>query len=107
MDVYFNFIGRVKLPAEERVDADAEIEAAPQKRYVAPNTMFATLGEYLMRLEAQTLVLSFEEVERIIGRKLCKSAYRYASYWYPGVNRPVGNVVYNAGYDVERVDVNK
>lgn len=105
VDVYFNFIGRVELPLDEPADAEAADEAAPEKRYVAAGTAFAALGEYLSQQEDQTLCLSYAEVERIVGRKLCQSAYLYASYWYPGENRPISNVIYNAGFDIAKVDV--
>lgn len=105
VDVYFNFIGRVEVPVKERIGVETEVESAPQKRYVAPNSTFATLGEYLAKQNVQTLSLPFDEVERIIGKKLCKSAYQYASYWYPGDSRPISNVIYNAGFDVVKADV--
>lgn len=38
-------------------------------------------------------------------KPLCKSAYRYASYWYPAQDRPLSNTIYNAGYDIDRVDL--
>ena len=104
VDVHFNFIGRVEVPVEEQDDDNPSCEMIPQRRYVASNTVFSALGEYLSRQEEKTIALSFTEVERIIGRKLCKSAYQYASYWYPGENRPISNVIYNAGFDVVKVN---
>jgi len=41
----------------------------------------------------------------VIGKPLCKSAFKFYSYWYPGGNRPISNVIYNAGFDVDRVDL--
>lgn len=49
--------------------------------------------------------LSFTEVEKVIGKPLCKSTFKFYSYWYPGYNRPISNVIYNAGFDVDRVDL--
>ena len=103
VDVYFNFIGLVELPAEP----EAELPAAepPQERYVAVNTSFAPLGEYLSQRTENSVTLSFSDVERVIGKSLCKSAFKFYSYWYPGDNRPISNVIYNAGFDVDRVDL--
>lgn len=65
------------------------------------------LGQYLSQQDKKTLILSFAEIESIIGKPLCKSARTYESYWYPGTNRPLSNVIYNAGYDVENVNLKK
>ena len=104
VDVYFNFIGLVELPTELEDEAPAAVEP-PQERYVAVNTSFAPLGEYLSQQTENSVTLSFADVERVIGKPLCKSAFKFYSYWYPGGNRPISNVIYNAGFDVDRVDL--
>ena len=104
VDVYFNFIGLVELPTEPEDEAPAAAEP-PQERYVAVNTSFAPLGEYLSQQTENSVTLSFADVERVIGKPLCKSAFKFYSYWYPGGNRPVSNVIYNADFDVDRVDL--
>ncbi len=100
VDIWFNFVGVVKLPETSDTQPDP-----PKKRYVANNTSFAPLAEYLEQQTASTISLSFADVERIISKELCKSAYKYASYWYPAYDRPVANVIYNSGYDVDIVDL--
>ena len=60
------------------------------------------------KLSAQTAAanaLPFSKLEELTGKPLCKSAYKYASYWYPAQDRPLSNTIYNAGYDVDRVDL--
>ncbi len=104
VDVYFNFIGLVELPAAPDVERPP-IAEAPKERYVAPNTSFASLGEYLSQQTADSISLDFTEVEKLIGKPLCKSAFKFQSYWYPGNNRPISNVIYNAGFDVKTVDM--
>ena len=104
VDVYFNFIGLVELPVETESEAPVAAEP-PQKRYVAANTSFAPLGEYLSQQTADSLAIPFAEVETLIGKPLCKSAFKFQSYWYPGPNRPISNVIYNAGFDVKTVDM--
>ena len=44
-------------------------------------------------------------MEELTGKPLCKSAYKYASYWYLAQGRPLSNTIYNAVYDVDRVDL--
>jgi len=105
IDIYFNFVGMVELPGtntEPEPDSDNT-----QKRYVPANTVFTPLAAYLEQQDSPTLCLSFADIEKITSRELCKSAYKYASYWYPGENRPVPNIIFNAGYDVEKVDLDK
>jgi hypothetical protein len=63
------------------------------------------LGEYLTQQDEPILNITFMEVEKIIGKRLCASAYKYKSYWYPSYDRPLSNTIYNAGYDVETVDL--
>lgn len=41
---------------------------------------FDPLGTYLSKQTASVLVLSFSEIEKIIGEKLCYSAYNYNAY---------------------------
>jgi DNA invertase Pin-like site-specific DNA recombinase len=100
VDIYLNFIGLVDSP-EVKVEPNGGNERT--ERYVAENTSFAALGHYLEDQSGSTVSLSFSEIESIIEKKLCKSAYKYASYWYPGDNRPIANVIYNAGYDVTKI----
>jgi len=102
VDIHFNFIGKFEIPCEETVIIHDEPKA---DRYVAKTTSFTPLYEYLRKQGKQTLKLSFDEVETIIGKKLCASACKYHSYWYPAKDRPLSNVIFNAGYDVKSVDL--
>ena len=104
VDVYFNFIGLVELPLTEP-EAEQPAAEPPKEKYVAANTSFAPLGEYLSQQTEDSITLSFSDVEWVIGKPLCKSAFKFYSYWYPGYNRPISNVIYNAGFDVDRVDL--
>ena len=104
VDVYLNFIGLVELPDEHDIERPAAA-SSPQERYVAANTSFAPLGEYLSQQTENSVTLSFADVERVIGKPLCKSAFKFNSYWYPGHNRPISNVIYNAGFDIDRIDL--
>ncbi|MDE6923103.1 MAG: hypothetical protein K2P01_06065 [Oscillospiraceae bacterium] len=72
---------------------------------MAVNTSCAPLGEYLSRQTENSVTLSFSDAERVIGKPLCKSAFKSYSYWYPGCNRPISNVIYSVGFDDDRVDL--
>ena len=101
IEIYFNFIGKVTLPEEEMESAPE----APKTLHVASNSSFAPIGDYLSAQGEEAIALPFSKVEELTGKPLCKSAYKYASYWYPAQDRPLSNTIYNAGYDVDRVDL--
>lgn len=103
VDIYFNFIGLVELQSSDTVIEPAEGHI--EKRYVPKGSSFEVLGQYLSQQDKKTLTFSFSEIENIIGKPLCKSARMYESYWYPGTNRPISNVIYNAGYDIKKIDL--
>ena len=103
VDVYFNFIGLVELPVEP--EAGLPVTEPAQERRVSANSVFAPFGEYLTQQTAQSVSIPFAEIEALIRKPLCKSAFKYCSYWYPGKNRPISNVIYNAGFDVAKVDL--
>ena len=95
------FIDKVTLPEEETEVA----REAPKTLHVASNSSFAPIGDYLSAQTVETIALSFSKVEELTGKPLCKSAYKYASCWYPAQDRPLSNTIYNAGYNVDRVDL--
>ena len=66
---------------------------------------FDPLGTYLSKQTASFLVLSFSEIEKIIGEKLCNSAYRYPAYWEPSEKHSLPNMIENSGYHVEEKDI--
>ncbi|MCL1882997.1 MAG: DUF4368 domain-containing protein [Defluviitaleaceae bacterium] len=106
IDIYFNFVGMVELP--NPATAEPEEIAPPKQLYVAKGSSFEVLGNYLKQQNTnntETITLTYSQIEEILGKPLCKSAYKFYSYWSPSHNRPAGNVIYNAGFDVAKVDV--
>ncbi|MCL4271181.1 MAG: hypothetical protein KJZ72_16610 [Anaerolineales bacterium] len=72
---------------------------------------YTPLEKYLLGLpeDQNEVVLSFEQIERIINAKLPASAYEYQAWW---ANEKEGNHVNarawaNAGWKVESVDFNR
>jgi len=104
IDIYFNFVGMVELSCSKMTVVN---DKSHEKKYVADTTSFSPLAEYLTEEEhgTPTLTLSFSDVENILGKELCASARKFKSYWYPALNRPISNVIYNSGYDVGTVDL--
>ena len=72
---------------------------------------YTPLENYLRDIPAnqKEVILSFEQIERIISAKLPPSAYEYQAWW---ANEKEGNHVNarawaNAGWKVESVDFNR
>ncbi len=101
IEIHFNFIGKLELsmPSDECDEIEErKVSTCSQKRY-KPVMAF---------MNAQTesnLKLTFKEIEKAIGMKLTPSAYKYRNTWYASGNRPIANIIYNAGYDVKKLDL--
>ena len=106
IEIYFNFIGQFQIPVEETAEEtpDENVTEEPERRYVANTSSFLSLQAYLEE-KGESVELTFAEIEKVIGKELCKSAYKHRAYWYPSHNRPIGNIIYNAGYDIEKLDL--
>lgn len=59
---------------------------------------FLELTRYLENSGNNQVKFSFGEIERIIGFKLCKSAYSYAEYWSNAESHSIFFAWNNAGY---------
>ena len=65
--------------------------AAKTRSFVLPNILTANTNYVITDPKSEVL--------------LATGGYKYASYWYPAQDRPLSNTIYNAGYDVDRVDL--
>lgn len=66
---------------------------------------FEALKIYLSNLGKSSLSLSFDEIETVIGTKLCKSARTYSAYWRPSETHTMPNTIMDAGYEITSVDL--
>ncbi len=66
---------------------------------------FGALRKYLDECDRIELTLSFSDIEEILGTSLCKSAYSYAAYWEPSDTHILPNIIIDAGYQIELVDL--
>lgn len=66
---------------------------------------FARFISYLEKNDKKMLELSFEEIERINGVKLCNSAYKHREYWNPSGHLSIPNYIVEAGYIIKDVDL--
>ncbi|MCL5970951.1 MAG: AAA domain-containing protein, partial [Firmicutes bacterium] len=66
---------------------------------------YASLATWLQQCADKEVVLTFEDLERIIGSVLPPSARRYDAYWYGGQpGATVGNAIVSAGWRVVGLD---
>ncbi len=104
VDIYFNFVGLMELPGEKNnVVPDSSTLQKPVSKKAMKT--YAPFKQYLERQNASTIRLTISGIERIIGSKLTATAYKYRAYWYPQKNRPLGCLIFNAGYDIEKLDL--
>ena len=66
---------------------------------------FISLEHFLKKQDKQYLLLSFEEMERIIGEKLCPSAYKYTAYWHPSKTHVLPNLIIECGYKIVEINL--
>lgn len=66
---------------------------------------FRPLEIFLESQHKPKIQLTFEEIERIIGMPLCESAYKYTAYWHPSKTHVLPNMIIDAGYIIESVDL--
>lgn len=61
---------------------------------------FYRLETYLKNKIDDAFLLSFEDIERILGFKLTDSAYKYSAYWTPSETHTLPNMINDCGYSV-------
>lgn len=68
---------------------------------------FRALEDYFRKATTSPITLQFNEIEKIIGFKLCDSAYKYAAYWYQSKKGNISNAWDNQNYEILKVDIEK
>ena len=69
------------------------------------NSKFWPLVNYLKTHDRSRIILTFEEIENILGVPLCKSARKYIAYWQPSATHTLPNLCLEAGYIITDVDL--
>ena len=68
---------------------------------------FDLLNEFFLKEEKSHITLSFEQIELIIGKKLCSSAYKSSSYWTSKKHNTIGRCWLNNGYIIQNLHLDK
>lgn len=65
---------------------------------------YKKLREYLEDHNTEThIILSYEQIESIIGKKLPESAYKYSEAWWANTNSPQATAWIGTGYETDYV----
>jgi len=67
--------------------------------------IYYPLKNYLKNSQKQKETLTYEEIEKILGFALPKSAYDYRQWWENGGGHTQANSWLNAGWKVDVVDI--
>lgn len=68
---------------------------------------FRALEDYFRKATISPITLTFSEMEKIIGFKLCGSAYKYTSYWYQSRKGNISDAWENQNYEILKIDLTK
>ena len=98
--IYFNFVGKVDLPTstEEETPTGRELSTFAQRR-------FKPFVDFMSEQTDNTIKFTIADVEKVLGSKLSDSYYKHRSLWYPHNHRPLGKIIFNAGYDIQKLDL--
>jgi len=66
---------------------------------------FINFEKFLTHTDKSALDLSFDEIGRIIGEKLCDSAYKYEAYWKRTKTHVFPNLISNCGFEIASLDL--
>ncbi|MFI3214232.1 MAG: recombinase family protein [Eubacteriales bacterium] len=105
IDVYFNFIGKITLSSNVRENSTENREIKPKVISTYSQKRFHNFVEYMNAQTDSLIHLSLKDIENILGHELSRTYYDHRTYWYPHKHRPIGNIIYNAGYDIQKLDL--
>ncbi len=74
---------------------------------ISKNKSFDLLSEYFLSVEKTPLTLSFEQIENIMNKKLCSSAYKSTSYWTTNKHNTISRCWINNGYIIQNLHLDK
>lgn len=69
------------------------------------NSKFWPLANYFTSINQQQVVLTFSQIESILGVPLCMSARKHNAYWHPPATHMLPNVCLEAGYKITDIDL--
>lgn len=80
-----------------------DLESSPPKN--KRKSIYASLTDYFYSTSKSPITLSFSDIEKILGFKLCNSAYKYTCYWYRKGAGLFPNSWTSQGYHIVKLDL--
>ena len=102
---FYSLIGSW-LSGDERILTGSRTKQ-PRTDSVSRRSRYAPLYSHLMAKvpeEERQVDLEFEEIERVIGAELPRSAYQHRAWWANTPSHAQANAWVSAGWRVDRVD---
>ena len=62
---------------------------------------FIAFKDYLQKKKRSSFYITFDQIEEIIGQRLCPSAYKYPQYWNPTKTHTFAVMINECGYAIE------
>lgn len=72
---------------------------------MAKGDKFLELRKLFHKCEEDTVSLTFDEMEHILGFKMCQSAYNHKEYWYSDNTHTFTDIWLNEGFKLHRIDL--
>lgn len=72
-----------------------------KKTVIVGNTIQEFSDDIVYDAEIETV----DDIEQIIGTKLCKSAHNYSAYWQPSKTHTISNTILDSRYKISSVDL--
>jgi len=72
---------------------------------MSSRSKFKDLDRYFGSVKTNEITLTLGEIERIIGQKLCDSAYKYPAYWYDSKTHMLPKCWTQNGYKMEGLNL--
>ena len=91
-----------RISIKELID---EINDPESYRVNKTEGTFRNLYDYFVKEKRKTFRLSFEEIEEILGRKLCNTAYKYRSYWWRKTKWHISHCWLKNGYIIRHLNL--
>ena len=71
------------------------------------NSKFNKLTQYFYHLKKKKITLTISAIEKILGFKLCESAYKYKTYYLSNKKGLISEAWRLNGYEIENIDLDK
>jgi RNA-directed DNA polymerase len=84
-----------------------DIQNSDENKKRKRKSIYENLFDYFANCSKHTFAMQFDEIEKILGFKLCKSAYNHTCYWYRKGSGLFSNCWLDNGYVIQKLYLDK